>query len=485
MYDKLLNELSRPGRIGFSLPDLPSDYKGPESMVPSNCLRKDQPNLPELSEPEIVRHFVSLSTKNHHIDKGMYPLGSCTMKYNPKINDDMANLPGFINAHPHAPVDNVQGTLELMYNLQEMLATISGMDYVTLQPVAGAHGEFTALLLFRAYHLKNKQTQRKNIIIPDSAHGTNPASVTLAGFNTIKIPSNPQGGVDIERLATVCDNETAGFMLTNPSTLGLFETNVEKIAAIIHECGGLLYMDGANLNALLGITRPGDMGFDVVHFNLHKTFSTPHGGGGPGGGAIGIKSILEPFLPLPVVTRKTEKDGGYSYILDFNRPDSIGKVHGFYGNFASNVRGYTYIRQNGPQGLRDISKTAIINANYLKENLKRDFALPYDFPCMHEFVLSGDKQLPYGVKTADMAKRILDFGLHAPTVYFPLIVHEALMIEPTESESKESLDYFIGVLKQIAREAEENPEIIKSAPHNTPVARLDEALAAKNLDVSW
>jgi glycine dehydrogenase subunit 2 len=485
LYDKLLNELSRPGRTGFSLPDLPADYKGPESILPASCLRKEQPKLPELSEPEIVRHFVALSTKNHHIDKGMYPLGSCTMKYNPKINDDMANLAGFANAHPYAPIDDVQGTLELMYNTQEMLAAISGMDYVTLQPVAGAHGEFTALLLFRAYHLKNKQPQRKNIIIPDSAHGTNPASVTLAGFNTIKIPSNPQGGVDIDKLAAACDNETAGFMLTNPSTLGLFETNVEKIAAIVHECGGLLYMDGANLNALLGITRPGDMGFDVVHFNLHKTFSTPHGGGGPGGGAIGIKAVLEPFLPSPVVSRKTEKDGGYSYTLEFNRPDTIGKVHGFYGNVASTVRGYTYIMQNGPKGLSDVSRTAIINANYLKENLKSDFSLPYDYPCMHEFVLSGDNQLAHGIKTADMAKRILDFGMHAPTVYFPLIVHEALMIEPTESESKESLDYFIEVLKQIAKEAKENPEIIKSAPHNTPVGRLDEALAAKNLDVSW
>jgi glycine dehydrogenase subunit 2 len=484
LYDKLLIELSRSGREGFSLPELPADYKGPESILPMNYIRKDQPRLPELSEPEIVRHFTALSVKNHHIDKGMYPLGSCTMKYNPKINDDMAALSGFASAHPHAPVEGVQGTLELLYNTQDMLAAISGMDFVTLQPVAGAHGEFTALLLMRAYHRKNKQP-RKNIIIPDSAHGTNPASVTLAGFEIVKIPSDSKGKVDLEKLAAACDKDTAGFMLTNPNTLGLFESDIEKIATIVHECGGLLYMDGANLNALLSIVRPGDMGFDIVHFNLHKTFSTPHGGGGPGGGALGIKAILEPFLPVPIISRKTGKDDTFSYSLEYSRPDSIGKVHGFYGNTASTIRGYSYISQNGPQGLKDVSKTAIVNANYLKENLKNDFLLAYDCPCMHEFLLSGDKQAEFGIKTLDIAKRILDFGIHAPTVYFPLIVHEAIMIEPTESESRESLDQFIAIMKQIAREARENPEIIKTAPHNTPVARLDEALAAKNLDVSW
>ncbi len=484
MYDKLLNEISRPGKIGYSLPPLPEGFRGAGSILPKHCLRQEEPVLPELSEPEVVRHFVALSTKNHHIDKGMYPLGSCTMKYNPKVNDDMAALPEFASAHPHSPAEAVQGTLELMYHMQEMLAAISGMDQVTLQPAAGAHGEFTALLLMRAYHIKNGRL-RKNIIIPDSAHGTNPASVALAGFNTISIPSNQHGRVDIDKLAAACDQDTAGFMLTNPNTLGLFECEVEKIAAIVHECGGLLYMDGANLNALLGLVRPGDMGFDVVHFNLHKTFSTPHGGGGPGGGALGVKSSLEPFLPVPIITRKTDKAGNRKYVLDYNRPDTIGRVHGFYGNVSSTIRGYSYIRQNGAAGLSRISRAAIINANYLKENLKDTYTLPYDFPCMHEFVLSGDRQLSHGVKTLDLAKRLLDYGIHAPTVYFPLIVHEAMMIEPTESESRQSLDYFIEVMKKIAAEAEQNPELLKKAPHNTPVGRLDEALAAKNLDIGW
>jgi glycine dehydrogenase subunit 2 len=484
LYDKLLIELSSPGRTGFSLPSLPDDYKGPEDYLPLGVLRKGEPKLPELSEPEIVRHFVALSIKNHHIDKGFYPLGSCTMKYNPKVNEVTANLPGFTGAHPHAPADNVQGTLKLMYGLQNILAAISGMDNITLQPAAGAHGEFTALLLMRAYHKKNKQ-KRINIIIPDSAHGTNPASVTLAGYNTIKLPSTGKGLVDVEKLAAVCDSNTAGFMLTNPNTLGLFETDIEKIAAVVHDCGGLLYMDGANLNALLGLVRPGDMGFDIVHFNFHKTFSTPHGGGGPGGGAIGVKSFLEPFLPIPVIGRKTAKSDNFIYQLESNRPDSIGRIHGFYGNIGVAIRAYTYIFKSGPEGLKKIAKTAIVNANYLMHNLKKDYALPFDSACMHEFVLSGDKQLKDGIKTSAIAKRILDFGIHAPTVYFPLIVHEAMMIEPTESESKESLDNFIKVMKQIAREVKENPDIIKSAPNSTPVGRLDEAIAAKNMDVCW
>jgi glycine dehydrogenase subunit 2 len=484
LYDKLLIELSSPGRTGFSLPELPEDYTGVESILPSYCLRKNEPNLPELSEPEVVRHFVALSIKNHHIDKNIYPLGSCTMKYNPKVNELTSSLPGFSSAHPHSPADGVQGTLELIYDMQTLLAVISGMDSVTLQPASGASGELTALLMFRAYHKKNKDP-RKNIIIPDSAHGTNPASVALAGYNTVKVPSNDKGLVDIEKLAAVCDNDTAGFMVTNPNTLGLFESDIEKIAVIVHECGGLLYLDGANLNALLGLVRPCDMGFDIVHFNLHKTLSTPHGGGGPGGGALGVKVFLEPFLPVPVITRKAGKTENYMYFLDFNRPDSIGKVHGFYGNVAVTIKAYTYIRQLGPEGLKNIAKTAIINANYLKENLKDDYILPYNSHCMHEFVLSGDKQLEYGVKTSAIAKRILDFGVHAPTVYFPLIVHEALMIEPTESESKQSLDYFISVMKQIAREARENPEIVNSAPTKTPVGKLDEVKAAKSLDVCW
>ncbi|MCD6162265.1 MAG: aminomethyl-transferring glycine dehydrogenase subunit GcvPB [candidate division Zixibacteria bacterium] len=484
MSDKLLAEMSTTGRTGFSLPELPDNYKGPESILPLSILREEAPNLPELSEPEVVRHFTALSIKNHHIDKGMYPLGSCTMKYNPRVNELTANLPGFTSAHPLCPVDNVQGELELLYELKNLLAAISGMDSVTLQPAAGAHGEFTALLMMRAYHEKNKDS-RKNIIIPDSAHGTNPASVMLAGFNVIKAPSNDKGLVDVDKLAAVCDRDTAGFMLTNPNTLGLFETEIEKIAAVVHDCGGLLYMDGANLNALLGLVRPGDMDFDIVHFNMHKTFSAPHGGGGPGGGALGIKSRLEPFMPAPVISRKTDKKGGLSYYLDNNRPDTIGRVHGFYGNTAVAIRAYTYIRKLGAEGLRQTAEAAIINANYLRENLKDDYILPFNTESMHEFVLSGDKQLKHGVKTYDIAKRILDFGMHAPTVYFPLIVHEAMMIEPTETESRQSLDYFIEVMKRIAKEARENPEIVKSAPSTTPVGRLNEALAARNLDVCW
>lgn len=485
MYDKLLIELSSPGRIGYSLPELPGEYKGPEDYLPLTALRKEEPKLPELAEPEVVRHFISLSVKNHHIDKGFYPLGSCTMKYNPKLNEYAANIPGFAAAHPHAPADAVQGTLSLLYNLQNILAAISGMDDISLQPAAGAHGEFTALLLMRAYHQKKKQGNRKNIIIPDSAHGTNPASVAQAGYNTISIPSNDQGMVDVEKLASLCDSETAGFMLTNPNTLGLFEKDIEKIAAVIHDCGGLLYMDGANLNALLGLVRPGDMGFDIMHFNFHKTFSTPHGGGGPGGGAVGVKSILEPFLPTPVIARKSSKGGNISYMLDSSRPDSIGKVHSFYGNIGIAVRAYTYILKHGPGGLKQIARTAIINANYLKNKLKEYYDLPYDSVCMHEFVLSGDRQAKNGVKTAAIAKRILDFGMHAPTVYFPLIVHEAMMIEPTESESRQTLDYFVEVMKQIAAEVESNPEVVLKAPHNTPVGKLNESLAAKNMDVCW
>lgn len=484
MYDKSLIELSSPGRTGFSLPEMPEDYSGPEDYLPLSTLRKEQPNLPEIAEPEVVRHFVALSVKNHHIDKGFYPLGSCTMKYNPKLNELIANLPRFTGIHPHAPVDAVQGTLQLLYELQDILAAISGMDNVTLQPAAGAHGEFSALLLMKAYHKKNGEN-RKNIIIPDSAHGTNPASVAQAGFNTIKIPSNEKGLVDIEKLAEICDSNTAGFMLTNPNTLGLFEQDIEKIAAVVHNCGGLLYMDGANLNALLGLVRPGDMGFDIVHFNFHKTFSTPHGGGGPGGGALGIKAILEPFLPSPIIARKTLKSNKVSYFLDDNRPDSIGRIHGFNGNVGVAIRAYTYIRKNGPDGLKQISKTAIINANYLKENLCKYYDLPFDLACMHEFVLSGNRQAKKGVKVLNIAKRILDFGIHAPTVYFPLIVHEALMIEPTESESRQSLDYFIDVMKKIADEVENEPDKVLNAPHNTPISRLDEAKAAKDMDVCW
>ena len=483
-YDKLIFDFSTEDTTGASLPNCDVPELEVKDILAPDYLRKDKPNLPSVSEPEVMRHFISLSLKNHHIDKGLYPLGSCTMKYNPRINEKIARLSGFLSAHPNAPDEAVQGTLELLYKLQEMLAEIAGMDSVTLQPAAGAHGEFTALLMIRAYHKYNKRNPRK-VILPDSAHGTNPASVVMAGYEVVQLPSNSNGYVDLDKLAAACNDDVAAFMLTNPNTLGLFETDIQKIAHLIHECGGLLYMDGANLNALLGITRPGDMGFDVVHFNMHKTFSTPHGGGGPGAGALGIKSNLEPFAPIPLVSRKINRKGDEIFYLDFKRPHSIGKVHSFYGNIGNLVRAYSYIRQHGAAGLAEISETAITNATYLREKLRGRFDLPYNGHTMHEFVLSGNRQKELGVRTADIAKRILDFGIHAPTVYFPLIVSEALMIEPTESESKASLDNFVEIMLQIADEVENNPEIVRSAPHDTPVLRLDEALAAREPDINY
>ena len=483
-YDKLIFDFSTEDTMGISLPDCDVPELDARNILPHDLLRKEPANLPSVSEPEVMRHFISLSLKNHHIDKGFYPLGSCTMKYNPRINEKLARLPGFLSAHPNAPDETVQGTLMLLYRLQEMLAEIAGMDCVTLQPAAGAHGEFAALLMIRAFHQKNKRNPQK-VILPDSAHGTNPASVVMAGYEVVQIPSNANGHVDLEKLAAVCNDDVAAFMLTNPNTLGLFEIEIQKIAHLIHECGGLLYMDGANLNALLGITRPGDMGFDVVHFNMHKTFSTPHGGGGPGAGALGVKDKLEPFVPVPVVARKMNRKDEEIFYLDYKRPHSIGRVHSFYGNVGNLIRAYCYIRYHGAAGLSEISETAITNATYLREKLRKRFDLPYNGHTMHEFVLSGNRQKTSGVRTADIAKRILDFGIHAPTVYFPLIVPEALMIEPTESESKASLDNFVDIMNQIADEVETNPDIVRSAPHNTPVLRLDEALAAREPDVNY
>jgi glycine dehydrogenase subunit 2 len=484
LYDKLIFELSSPGAEGISLPEIDVPDIPSTDVIPAGLLRQNEADLPSVSEPEVIRHFVTLSLKNHHIDKGFYPLGSCTMKYNPKINEKLARLSGFTNAHPQHPDQYVQGTLEVLYELGEMLKEISGMDAVTMQPAAGAHGEFTALLMIRAYHEHNKRKPTK-IVLPDSAHGTNPASVVMAGYQVIQIPSNSEGRVDLEKLREVCNDDMAGFMLTNPNTLGLYETEIKEIANLVHGCGALLYMDGANLNALLGIARPGDIGFDVVHFNTHKTFSTPHGGGGPGAGALGVKSILEPFLPAPVVVKKADHKGRDIYALDYKRPLSIGPVHGFYGNVANLIRAYIYIRHHGGPGLREVSETAIINAVYLREKLRTRYDLPHIGCTMHEFVLSGNRQKVLGIRTADIAKRILDFGVHSPTVYFPLIVPEAIMIEPTETESKASLDNFVQIMFQIADEAERNPDIIKSAPHNTPVARLDEALAAREPDVCF
>jgi glycine dehydrogenase subunit 2 len=482
MNEKLIFELSSPGRGGGSLPPEDVPERKAEELIPKDFLRE---NPAEVSEVDVARHFIRLSVLNHHVDKGFYPLGSCTMKYNPKINETLSRLPGFSNLHPHQPQDTLQGALKLMYELGEYLNEIAGMDEITLQPAAGAHGELTGLLMINAYHRK-MGTPKSRIIIPDSAHGTNPASVVTAGFSTVQIKSNEKGLVDLDELKRAMNDDVAALMLTNPNTLGLFESEIPEISQVVHDAGALLYMDGANLNAMIGIARPGDTGFDVVHFNLHKTFSTPHGGGGPGSGPLGVKSNLAPFLPVPGVVKRTNGNEGERYSLDYDRPSSIGRMHGFYGNFGVMVKAYVYIRQIGAEGLREVSENAIINANYLKESLKAHYHLPYDEVCQHEFVLSGVRQLKEkGVKTLDIAKRLLDYGLHAPTVYFPLIVSEALMIEPTETESKESLDEFIDAMIKIAKEVEENPEVVKFAPQNTPVSRLDEGKAARELNVRW
>jgi len=468
-------EISKNGRRGYSLPE--SDV--PSIDLQTGYKRKQSANLPQVSEPQIIRHFVNLSTMNHHVDKNFYPLGSCTMKYNPKINEEVCRLRGFAFLHPLQPEKTVQGALKLIYELGEYLKGIVNLDAITLQPAAGAQGEFTAISMFRA-HFKKKNEARQYILVPDSAHGTNPASVNFSGFKPITLPSNQQGLVDVEKLRELMTPDVAGLMLTNPNTLGLFEKNVKQVTSIVHAKGGLVYLDGANLNALLGICRPGDMGFDAIHFNLHKTFSTPHGGGGPGAGPVAVTESLSPYLPVPSVVQK-----GETYSLSYDQPDSIGKVQCFYGNFLVMVRAYTFLRMIGEQGLKAISKSAILNANYIIQALKDDYYLRYTHFCMHEGVLSGKNLRDYTVKTLDVAKRLLDFGFHAPTVYFPLIVSEALMIEPTESESKETLDEFIHIMKQIRKEAEENPEILKTAPHNTPVRRLDEVKAIKELKIKW
>ncbi|PUB12659.1 aminomethyl-transferring glycine dehydrogenase subunit GcvPB [Paenisporosarcina sp. OV554] len=470
----LIFEITKPGRIGYSLPDLDIPEVDLSTLLPEGLLREEAAELPEVSELDIMRHYTALSKRNHGVDSGFYPLGSCTMKYNPKINESVARFPGFANIHPLQDEDTVQGAMELMYDLQEHLIEITGMDDLTLQPAAGAHGEWTALMMIRAFHLANGDTQRTKVIVPDSAHGTNPASATVAGFDTITVKSDENGLVDLEDLKRVVGDDTAALMLTNPNTLGLFEENILEMAAIIHGVGGKLYYDGANLNAVMSKARPGDMGFDCVHLNLHKTFTGPHGGGGPGSGPVGVKKDLIPFLPKPVLV-KTEE----GYHFDYNRPQSIGRVKPFYGNFGINVRAYTYIRSMGPDGLKAITEYAVLNANYMMRRLQPHFDLPYDRHCKHEFVLSGRRQKKLGVRTLDMAKRLLDFGYHPPTIYFPLNVEEAMMIEPTETESKETLDAFIDAMIQIAREVEENPEIVQQAPHTTVIKRLDETKAAR------
>lgn len=478
-YNKLIFEISKEGRKAYSLPKCDVEEVNLESLIPSEFLSDKELDLPEVSEVDVIRHYTQLSNKNYGVDTGFYPLGSCTMKYNPKINEDMASLSGFANIHPYQPEHTVQGALELMYNLDRMLAEVAGMERMTLQPAAGAHGELVGLMIIKAYHKKRGDSKRTKIIVPDSAHGTNPASAAVAGFDIVEVKSNADGSVDIDSLKAVLSDEIAGLMLTNPSTLGLFETNIKEIADLVHEAGGLLYYDGANMNAIMGIARPGDMGFDVVHYNIHKTMSTPHGGGGPGSGPVGVRKDLVEFLPSPVIEKK-----GDSYILDYDRPDSIGKIKSFYGHFGILVRAYTYILSHGP-GLKEVSQKAVLNANYMMHKLKEKYYLPIDQVCKHEFVLGGLQKDVLGVSTLDIAKRLLDYGYHPPTIYFPLIVNEAMMIEPTETESVETLDKFIEVLNKIADEAKETPELLKNAPHHTHVRRIDEAKAARNLIVKW
>ncbi|MDI9486190.1 MAG: aminomethyl-transferring glycine dehydrogenase subunit GcvPB [Bacillota bacterium] len=476
----LIFERSTPGRRGYRLPELDVPEVPVAELIPEEFLREEAPALPEVSELEVVRHYTQLSRLNHGVDVGFYPLGSCTMKYNPRVHEDVTGMPGFAAIHPYQPEETVQGAMELMYNLGEYLATISGLHATTLQPAAGAHGELTGLLVIKAYHKKRGEDHRREMIIPDSAHGTNPASCAMVGYKVIEVPSDERGGVNVEALRGLVGPNTAGLMLTNPNTLGLFDENICEIAKIVHDAGGLLYYDGANANAIMGIARPGDMGFDVVHFNLHKTFSTPHGGGGPGAGPIVVCKDLAQFLPGPVVKKDGDK---YRFVMPEN---SIGRVGSFYGNFLVYAKAYAYIRSHGPEGLREVSETAVLHANYMMNKLKDIYHLPYDRTCMHEFVLSGSWQKDEnGVRTLDIAKRLLDHGYHAPTVYFPMVVDEAIMIEPTETEPKSTLDEFIEVMRQIAEEAKENPELLKTAPHTTPLKRLDEARAARQPVLRW
>lgn len=475
----LLFEMSRRGRRGSSLPSCDVPVQPLDELLPPEMRRQTPLELPELSEGEVIRHYTALSRRNFGVDSGFYPLGSCTMKYNPKINEEMAALPGFALLHPLQDESTVQGALALMYLLEEGLKEVTGMDSVSLQPVAGAHGELTGLLIIGAYH-RARGEERKKVIVPDSAHGTNPATATMAGYEVVQIPSDDRGLVDVAALQAALDSDTAALMLTNPNTLGLFEEEILEIAALVHSNGSLLYYDGANLNAVMGYARPGDMGFDVVHLNLHKTFATPHGGGGPGSGAVGVKARVAPFLPVPVV-----KKDGERFWLDYDRPQSIGKVHSFYGNFGVVVKAYAYMRTMGGDGLKQASSDAVLNANYLMHRLKKTFYLTHDRCCKHEFVLSAKEQAKKGAGAGDIAKALLDYGFHPPTVYFPLIVQEALMVEPTETENQETLDRFAAALEKIAARIQENPAEIHHSPYQTPVGRLDEVKAVKELKVRW
>ncbi len=475
----LIFEHSVPGRIAVALPEADVPEAPLEQIIGADRIRGEPAALPEVSELDLVRHYTRLSQRNYAIDVGFYPLGSCTMKYNPKVNEDAARLPGFARLHPNAPEAQAQGALELLWDLEQMLCEISGMDRVTFQPAAGAHGELTALMMIRAYH-DDRGERRTRVIVPDSAHGTNPASAAMCGYTVLTVPSDARGNIDHGVLRRAADDSVAALMLTNPNTLGLFEEGITEVAEIVHGCGALLYLDGANFNAVLGVTRPGDQGFDVMHMNVHKTFSTPHGGGGPGAGPVAVKRRLEPYLPVPTI----ERDGERFRLAD-DRPKTIGRVRAFTGNFGVFVRAYAYLRAYGPL-LRQVSEAAVLNANYLLARLRPYFDLPYDRVCMHEFVLSGRRQkAQHGISTRDLAKRLLDYGFHAPTIYFPLIVDEAIMIEPTETESRQTLDAFADAMVRVAEECATDPETVRTAPHRTVVTRLDEVAAARHPNLRW
>src|ERR1700729_3208504 len=477
--EDLIFEKSSAGKKGYRLAQLDVPAVDAASLLGDSVRTDDLGVMPELSEIEIIRHFTRLSTWNYAIDLGMYPLGSCTMKYNPRVNEFVSRLEGIAEAHPYQPESLSQGALAIIHLLKSCLLDITGMDTITLQPAAGAHGEFTGILLTRAYH-QSKGNPRRKVIIPDSAHGTNPATAAICGYQVENLRSNSLGMVDVAQLEQIVTEDTAALMLTNPSTIGVFESEIHKIADILHAKGALLYMDGANMNALVGKTRPGDFGVDVMHLNLHKTFSTPHGGGGPGSGPVACKKILEPFLPTPVLVER-----GGKLTFDYNRAQSVGRVRMFYGNFGMFVRALAYILANGPDGLRQTTEDAVLNANYIRAKLEDTFELPYKTQSLHEVVFSDKRQAKNGVKTGDMGKRLIDYGFHAYTVSFPLVVQGAMMIEPTESESREELDLLVDALKQIAREAEENPELVQTAPHTTRVQRLDETTAARKPVLRW
>jgi glycine dehydrogenase subunit 2 len=477
--EPLLFLRGRKGRRGASLPEWDVPKCCPEVLFESEDLRVDIDGFPELGEPEVVRHFTRISQWNYGVDGGFYPLGSCTMKYNPKIHEEIASLSCWKNVHPYVPEENVQGCLQILFEMENLLKEIGGMDACTLQPAAGAHGELTGMMIIRAYHEKNGDS-RSRVLIPDTAHGTNPASAALCGYEVVEVPSGMEGILEPELLGPYLDERVAAIMVTNPNTLGLFERHIAEIAQRVHGVGGLVYCDGANLNAIVGTVRPGDTGVDVLHFNLHKTFSTPHGGGGPGAGPLAVKQSLEPFLPVP---RLQKENGGFRWEHDLN--DSIGRVRSFYGNFGVILRAYLYIRSLGAEGLRRISQISVLNANYLQSTLKDAYHIPYPARCMHECVFTDKRLVPFGVNTMDIAKRLIDLGFHPPTIYFPLVVSGALMIEPTETETKEELDRFCSAMLQIVREAKEEPHTLKNAPTRTRLSRLDEVQAARRPRLRW